>query len=275
MGSDPAPEVADEPSGDGADEEDGGFDLGDFSGLIEEELSVQAESESETVSADLGGGMGLPMDLSGGGMRLEPPMDFAGGDDTGISDGGIELEQPLSDYTPEAPPAEQQEDQDDSPMDFGGVELPPQRLATRPETARVAGGDEVPRERKPRSRPSAPRRPKKAPVSMIVGVVVILGGGAAGFFAWQLFAGTEVVETPCASASRDSRHPGRTSAPHEGHGRGCRHRDGRRLARPVGGAGHPDPAPRRVVGPATTFRMPASSRTLSSSGWASSASSMT
>ena len=195
VGFDPAPEAVDKPSGDGSDEEYGSFDLGDFSGLIEEELSVGDVSEPETVSADPGGGMDSPMDLSGAGMQLEPPMDFGGGGDTGIADGGLELDKPLSDYTPEAPPAEQQEDQDDSPMDFGGVTSSP-AVSDPSETARVAGGDEVPRERKPRSRPSAPRRPKKAPVGMIVGVVVILGGGAAGFFAWQLFTGTEVVETP-------------------------------------------------------------------------------
>lgn len=151
------PEV--EPGG-GESADAGDMDLGGM-GL---DLAPAAESESESVSAELGGGLDAPMELSDDEMVLESPMDFAGGGDTGSSDGGIELEQPLSDYAPETPPERQQQDQDDG-------------------------------ERKPRSRPSAPRRPKKVPVGMIVGVVVLLGGGAAGFLAWRSFAGTE-VETP-------------------------------------------------------------------------------
>jgi hypothetical protein len=37
------------------------------------------------------------MDLVGGGTELESPMDFAGTADTGSPDGGLDLEQPLSD----------------------------------------------------------------------------------------------------------------------------------------------------------------------------------
>ena len=148
-----------EPGGDESADA-GDMDLGGM-GL---DLVPGAESESESVSAELGGGLDAPMELSDDEMELESPMDFVGGGDTGSSDGGLDLEQPLSDHTPETPPERQQQDQDDG-------------------------------ERKPRSRPSAPRRPKKVPVGMIVGVVVLLGGGAAAFLAWRSFAGTE-VETP-------------------------------------------------------------------------------
>jgi hypothetical protein len=241
-GADLDPASADEASGDGTGEEAGGFDFGDFSGLIEEELSFGTGPASDTASDDLagggaeapldlappmdladgemelapsmdladGGGMELespmdlaggaielesPMDMAGGGMELESLIDFAGTDDAGNPDGGLELEQPLSDYTPEAPADRQEEAQDDGAMDFGdsastGADDEPS------EAARGAGSDECPSERKPRSRPSDPRRPKKSPVLMIVGVVVVLGGGAAGFFAWQTFSAPEVIEAP-------------------------------------------------------------------------------
>ena len=80
-------------------------------------------------------------------------------------------------------------------MDFGDTPSTPG--ADDPaETSSRAGGDEQMSERRPRSRPSAPRRPKKSPIPMIVRVIVVLGGGAAGFFAWQTFSATEVVEAP-------------------------------------------------------------------------------
>ena len=217
-----APASPGEASGDGTGEA-GGFDFGDFSGLIEEELSFAtgptAEDPPGSAEApldlappmdlasgamdlappmDLAGGemeLAPPMDQAGGEMELESPMDFAGTDDTGSPDGGLELEQPLSDYTPEAPAARQEEGQDEGAMDFGDPTSTP-AAGDSSETARGAGSDEGPSERKPRSRPSAPRRPQKSPVSMIVGAVVVLAGGAAGFFAWQTFLAPEVIETP-------------------------------------------------------------------------------
>jgi hypothetical protein len=245
---DAAPAPPGEASEDGTGEA-GGFDFGDFSGLIEEELSFStgpaAEDPAGSAEApldlappmdladggldvappmdlasgamelappmdlaggemelappmDLAGGemeLAPPMDLAGGGMELESPLDFAGTDDTGSSDGGLEFEQPLSDYTPEASAARQEEGQDEGAMDFGDPTSTPE-AGDPSETARGAGSDERPSERKPRSRPSVPRRPKKSPVPMIVGAVVVLAGGAAGFFAWQTFSAPEVIDTP-------------------------------------------------------------------------------
>ena len=204
-----------------ADEVEGGFDFGDFSGLIEEEISFDTQPPPDTESGGLelalptdmesptdltgggvelapptdaaGGGLELesPMDLAGGGMELESPMDFAGADESAGADGGLELEQPLSETAPAAPAAWQEDDLDDGAMDFGDTES---TSAGDPKVAdRGAGADEGSSERTPRSRPSRPRPPKKSRVPMIVGVVV-LGAGAAGFFAWQTFSGPEVVE---------------------------------------------------------------------------------
>ena len=122
-------------------------------------------------------------------------MDSAGADETGGSDGGLEFEQPLSESTPETPAAWQEEDPDDGAMEFGDTEST-SAAGDPAATTPGAGADEEPGERKPRSRPSAPRRPKKSPVPMILGVVLLLGGGAAGFFAWQTFSAPAGADTP-------------------------------------------------------------------------------
>ena len=102
------------------DAEEGGFGLGDFSGGFD--LESPEPEEPETAASvpdaddamDFGGGMGLetesPMDFGGGEMETESPMDFGGGEmetespmDFG-GDGGLGLEQPMSDYSPESPP---------------------------------------------------------------------------------------------------------------------------------------------------------------------------
>ena len=190
MGLDLAPVLGAE---DEVEEDDGGgFDFGD--GL---EMEAPVEDEPEVVSAGFEGAPEAPMDLLGGDMELESAIDFAGGtEDLG---GALEMEKPMSEYTPEAPPDWMEEDDtgsagQEAPIDFGGGQ------------STASGGDEPGREaaldrgdsrrvkREPRSRPSAPRRPRKVPVGLIVAAFILLGGGAVGFVAWQAFRGEEVAE---------------------------------------------------------------------------------
>ena len=192
MGLDLAPEVAADAPGD----EDGGFDFGDFSGLIEEELSfgteVEPEEDADALSADLGGGLDVPMDPAADGMDLQSPMDYAGEVESGSSAGALEVDPPPAERTPEDSSEWQQEEVDDGAMEFGG--------ATSSRTLDSSAGDERPSRRKPRSRPSAPRRPRKSPVPFIIGAVVVSGLGAGGYFTWQAFAGEPVIEVPALPA---------------------------------------------------------------------------
>ncbi len=132
----------------------------------------------------------------GGGASLEGPlaeeMDFSG---AGDASGGLDLEPPMSDFSPDTPPAWMRddasggEDGDEDLLDFSrpstGVGEDDDILAPRPGTRSGGGGTgPVRRERpKPRNRPSPPRRPRrKLPVGPLLGVLALAALGIAG---WQ------------------------------------------------------------------------------------------
>jgi hypothetical protein len=126
-------------------------------------------------------------------IDIESPMDFATGGDVG---GGLELETPMSEFTPDAPPAWMEQDGPGSGDDDGSIafEAPEAPAASSPAAAPPGkdADDDLPKARRePRSRPSPPKRRRKAPVGAILGVVgvVVVGGG--GFFAWSAISGGE------------------------------------------------------------------------------------
>lgn len=173
------------------DEEEAAFDFG--TGTLELEPDPLDEPEGvEPPAADSVPSAGGAMDF-GGGMTLEEPLS-GGMDFSPPAEDALQLEQPMSEFTADAPPAWMEQDgpsgpppvEDDGSMDFtpGGVE----------EYEDVPLGTDMPtdpspraeRERPtPRNRPSPPRRPQErnlaGPVLGLLALVV-LGGG--GWFVW-------------------------------------------------------------------------------------------
>ncbi|MGY8798199.1 MAG: hypothetical protein ACKVG4_05375 [Longimicrobiales bacterium] len=166
--------------------EDDAFDFGDFSGGLE--LDDDEEDEDDAGTMDFAALL-EPADP----IDIESPMDFATGGDVG---GGLELETPMSEFTPDAPPAWMEQDGPGSGDDDGSIafEAPEAPAASSPAAAPPGkdADDDLPKARRePRSRPSPPKRRRKAPVGAILGVVgvVVVGGG--GFFAWSAISGGE------------------------------------------------------------------------------------
>lgn len=166
--------------------EDDAFDFGDFSGGLDLTDDEEDEDEAGTMDFDA---LSEPADS----IDIESPMDFASGGDVG---GGLELETPMSEFTPDAPPTWMEQDGPGSGDDDGSIafEAPEAPAASSPAAAPLGkdDDDDLPKARRePRSRPSPPKRRRKAPVGAILGVVgvVIVGGG--GFFAWSAMSGGE------------------------------------------------------------------------------------
>lgn len=160
-----------------------GFDFGDMAGGLQME---EPEAGPSPVDAplDLGGGLGAAtpaLDFSGG-MDLESPMDFgAGGFDSGS--GSLDLEQPMSEFSPDAPPswmdAHAEADDGGDVMDFSSSVA----------GAGAASEDEVPlRDRRtPRNKPSAPKLRKQRNVAgPLVAAVILVAVGVGGYVAWPL-----------------------------------------------------------------------------------------
>ena len=156
------------------------------------------DEEEEKGGAFDFGGFGT-LELEGGPVEDEAPprddaMDFSSGG--GAFGGGMELEQPMSDFNADGDSSWMERDgpsADEGTMDFrpGSAQTeedaaPPPSRAARPDAE-----DEEPAERKPRpeprTRPSPPRRKKSFPTGMVLGVVgfaVVAGGG---YFVWSTF----------------------------------------------------------------------------------------
>lgn len=169
--------------------EDDAFDFGDFSGGLELDDDEEDEEDEDDAGTMDFAALLEPADP----IDIESPMDFATGGDVG---GGLELETPMSEFTPDAPPAWMEQDGPGSGDDDGSIafEAPEAPAASSPAAAPPGkdADDDLPKARRePRSRPSPPKRRRKAPVGAILGVVgvVVVGGG--GFFAWSAISGGE------------------------------------------------------------------------------------
>jgi hypothetical protein len=178
------PEVMADPP---VDDEPGSFDFGDMEGGLE----VEAPSLEESADAPMSftGGFGSPPDDEGddtldfgGGMELETAPEFGSGGFDASDDPSLDLEAPMSEFSPAAPPSwmdsgEEQETAD-GVMDFSGV-------------GKASGDteDEVPlRDRRtPRNKPSPPKlRRQRNLAGPIIGIVALLAVGIGGYVAWPV-----------------------------------------------------------------------------------------
>ncbi|MDA0329526.1 MAG: hypothetical protein O2958_11020 [Gemmatimonadetes bacterium] len=157
----PKPKIVDEHDGPGGD-----FDFGDMHGGLELE------------------GADEPSPDFGGGMELETTMDFsAGGFDAG-GGGALELETPMSDFSPGSPPSWMEQDGPETGpedvLDFSAV--------GSESSSDGASGDGSLRDRRtPRNKPSKPKhRRERALAGPIVGAVVVLAIGVGGYVGWPL-----------------------------------------------------------------------------------------
>jgi hypothetical protein len=190
------------PASAGADDLGMDFTLADADGP-----AARADDDEDEEEGDFDfGGFGS-MELAGGPVEVEPPapstseaapqaepMDFSpGGAGPG---GGLDLEQPMSAFTPEAAPAWMREDSD--VQDEAGPDLAPggDRADTYgpPPPAGPSWSDEQedrrrPERPEPRSRPSPPRRKQGNPMGMVLGVAVVAVVAGGGYFAWTRFFG--------------------------------------------------------------------------------------
>ncbi|MEM7414682.1 MAG: hypothetical protein AAF389_04235 [Gemmatimonadota bacterium] len=176
------------------------FDFGSMDGL-ESEATFEAPADDPGDAMDFSSG--ASMDFSGdetataeepalgfrpdfeddvptpdfsGGMELESPMEFStSGFDVG-GEGGLDLETPMSDFSPDAPPAWM-----DQPSEGPGPDQDVMDFAT-------SGADAVEPALKadlePKNRPSKPRRPRRSLAGPLVAVVLLVAGGVGAYSAW-------------------------------------------------------------------------------------------
>ena len=190
-GDDPDLQPAeDDPAEDG---ESSGFDFGGMEGGLELEQPMESEDEPsmgfsggglDTGAPDLGPGGDFgsggdePVPDFSGGMELETAMEFGGGGfDTG-SAGGLDLEAPMSEFSPDEPPSwmEGEDAKDDDVLDFSSS-------APAEEDGAQSGRDR----QTPKNRPSPPKHRKQRNLAgPMVGVVVLLAVGVGGYAAWPI-----------------------------------------------------------------------------------------
>lgn len=167
-----------------------GFDFGDLEGGLELEDAVEDESATDfsgggldTGSPDLGpdgdfGATGEPTPDFSGGMGLETAMEFdAGGFDAG--DGGLDLEAPMSEFSPEDPPSWMDDEgaSDEEVLDFSAA-------ASTDEDGEPASTRE---RRTPKNRPSPPKHRKQRNLALpLFGVIALLAIGVGGYTAWPM-----------------------------------------------------------------------------------------
>jgi hypothetical protein len=149
------------------------FDFGGLDGSLELEEAFDPP-EASPVSLDVSG---MPMDPGPG---LETAIEFdSSGFGTDALD-SLELEQPMSAFTPEAPPA-WMEPEASEPAD-DAVDLPP---PTEEGEASEEEQGSVPHA--PRSRPSAPKlRRERSLAGPLTAIVTLVALGVGGYTAWPL-----------------------------------------------------------------------------------------
>ena len=182
----PAPEEAGESPdvtpvdgviGAAAPESVGTFDFGGMEGGLELEETFDAPEESAPMDFTQGVTDEVAADF-GGGMELETTMDFGSGGFEMDSGGGLDLETPMSEFSPEDPPAWMDGDGESAGqadvLDFSSV-----------------GGEseaDVPlRDRRtPVNKPSPPKRRRRSLTGPLIGGVLVVALGVGVRAAWPV-----------------------------------------------------------------------------------------
>ena len=169
----PAPPVAGGGGGSSDTSEDP-FDFGDLGGGLELESGFSPAS--------------APMDFTGGGG-----LGGGGGDASMDFGGGLDLEEPMSDFSPDAPPGWMEEgpDSDDADvMDFSSV-----AADTAADEARPAADTGT--KRQTRTKPSPPKfKSRRNLVGPLLGVLLLLSLGVGGYVAWPIVSARLTAEDP-------------------------------------------------------------------------------
>lgn len=166
----------------GTEQEGGGaFDFGGFEGELEMDEAFESPSEQ---SMDLEAGRDETTDPQGG-MDLETSREFDTGSFEGGEDDALDLETPMSQFSPDEPPSWMDEGEADegNVLDFSAAGTAAD--ASREEEAR----EDVPlRDRRtPRTRPSPPRFRKQRNLAVpFIGIVILLAVGIGGYVAWPI-----------------------------------------------------------------------------------------
>jgi hypothetical protein len=178
--------------------------IGELGGELELEQTGDV-FDPPAVDPDVAGGLELEGSLAGdtagedasdfgGALDLESEMDFLGGGpaDSDLGD-GLDLEEPMSEFSPDDPPAWMEQDGpdpsgDESVMDFS---------ASSTEGEAPEGVAPARERREPRSRPSPPRPIKRrSGPGPFVALLVVAVLGAGGYYGWQTFAAREAGPPP-------------------------------------------------------------------------------
>jgi hypothetical protein len=154
-------------------------------------------SEDPFDFGDLGGGLELESDFS----PANAPMDFAGGGapggggaDTSMDfGGGLDLEEPMSEFSPDAPPGwmEAGPDSDDADvMDFSSVAADSATEEARPTPDNGS-------KRQTRTKPSPPKfKRRRNLVGPLLGVLLLLSLGVGGYVAWPIVSARLAADDP-------------------------------------------------------------------------------
>ena len=161
-------------------EDGGGFDFSGMEGELEVEEAFEAPEEPpvDLSAPDREGGLA-------GGMELETSQEFDTSALDADDDEGLDLETPMSEFSPEEPP---------SWMDESGAD---QEEVLDFSAAGSAGDEDAPEEgegeeglrgrRTQRSRPSPPKFRKQRNLAVpLIGVVILLAVGIGGYVAWPV-----------------------------------------------------------------------------------------
>jgi hypothetical protein len=150
------------------------FDFGGMEGSLELEASFDAPDESP-MSFDVAGGGDADA-----GVGLETAMEFDSGGFQMDSSDGLDLEKPMSEFTPEAPPTWM----DPETSGSGDDVLDLSSVSGEPDVAEQAGAIE---RRAPKNRPSPPKlRRQRSFAGPLIGIVVLVALAVGGYTAWPL-----------------------------------------------------------------------------------------
>jgi hypothetical protein len=155
------------------------FDFGGMEGSLELEGTFETP-DPEPMSFDVAGGVG-DMDAGGdAGLGLETAMEFDSGGFQMDSGDAMELEKPMSEFTPGAPPTwmdPEEADAQEDVLDLSSVSGEPD----------AADGADARERRAPRTRPSPPKlRRQRSFAGPLIGIFVLVAFGVGGYTAWPL-----------------------------------------------------------------------------------------